>query len=388
MRTQCPDKNGSTHKRIRWFLRTIRFIASIFIAQLLFLAACSIEISDATPEATVVKPASTATIPSSGAQTPTPTQTPAPLPWAAFSVGGVLVYTQGAAGIKTLDLATGEINSLFAPPDNTWLTAAAVSPDGKTIVMAYSPPPAAGEVQLGYTGLYTIPAAGVAAPIPEPLLERADPQESYFTPSWSPDGKYIYYARFAPIRSNSGNTFKYTVERIAYPGGKAEVVIENAIWPRLSPDGAKLAYLSFDPETYANDLYLANLDGSDPVAVIPPGTFPSVDAHFFSPDGKTIIFSAIGDNRSPALTWFERLMGVQTAEAHNVPSDWWSVTPGGGEPARLTELYTTGMYGDFSSDGQYIAFLSASGLYLMKPDGEDLTPLIPIEAIGTLEWIP
>ncbi len=356
----------------------------------LALAACSIEISDVTPAATAINVPATATPVPGVVQTQTPTQTQAatPLPWAAFNLTGSLIYTQGAAGIKKLDLATGEISSLLTPPANAWLTSAALSPDGKTIVAAYSPPPSEGQVQLGYTGLYQMPADGSAATNPEPLIERADPQESYFSPAWSPDGAYVYFAHFIPVRNTSGNTFKYAVERMAFPDGKPEVVIEDAIWPRLTPDGTKLAYLSFDTESFVNDLYLANTDGTDAVPVLPPGAFPSVDAHFFSPDGQTIIFSAIGAGPSPALTWLDRLMGVQVAEAHNVPSDWWSITLGSDKPVRLTQLYDTGLYGDFSPDGQYVAFLGASGIYLMKPDGRDLTPLIPIEALGTLEWVP
>ena len=356
----------------------------------LALAACSIEVSDVAPAITSPIPTQSIQFPTSAplAATESPTAAPTPLPWASFNLSGSLIYTQGTAGINKLNLDTGNISSLLTPPANAWLTSATLSPDGKTIALAYSPPPSEGQAQLGYNGLYQMPADGSAATDPEPWIERADPQESYFSPAWSPDGKYVYFAHFIPVRSTSGNTFKYAVERVAYPGGKPEVVVEDAIWPRLTPDGTKLAYLSFDTESFVNDLYLANTDGTDAAPVMPPGTFPSVDAHFFSPDGQTIIFSAIGAGPSPALTWLDRLMGVQVAGAHNVPSDWWSITLGSDKPVRLTQLYDTGLYGDFSPDGQYVAFLGASGIHLMKPDGRDLTPLIPIEALGTLEWVP
>ncbi|MBM4423303.1 MAG: hypothetical protein FJ030_07910 [Chloroflexi bacterium] len=349
----------------------------------LALSACSIEISDPTAAATAASQLPGAT--------PAPTRAPtlAAPAWETLGLTGSLIYTQGAQGIKRLDLATGNIDSVFTPPEDAWLTAAAVSPDGKTLVMAYAPPPPAGEVQLGYTSLYQFSIGSDPAAAPEPLITRNDPQESYFTPAWSPDGQYIYYAHFIPVRGSGGNTFKYTLERIRYSqGGRPDILIEDSIWPRLSADGTKLAYLKFDTENFNQELYMADADGKNGSPVLPPGEFPSVDAQFFSPDGKSIIFNAVGEGRSPALSWLDRLTGAQIAEAHNVPSDWWSVTLGESKATRLTEIYDMSMYGNFSPDGQYIAFTSATGMHLMKPDGSGLTPLAPIDAPGTVEWAP
>jgi Tol biopolymer transport system component len=304
-----------------------------------------------------------------------------------MNLSGSFIYTQGAQGILRLDLATGASTSVLPPLDKAWLSAATVSPDGKTIVIAYAPPPQGDDVQLGYTGLYEISSDGTET-TPRPLLERVDPQESYFTPAFTSDGKYLYFAHFIPIRDPSGNTFKYTVERIVYPDGEPEVLVENAIWPRPSPDGTKLAFLKFDVENFVQELYLSDLDGQNGKPVLPPGEFPSVDAQFFSSDGTTLIFNATGQGQSPALAWLDWLMGVQIAEAHNVPSDWWSITLGGSSPVRLTELYDTGMYGSFSPDGAHIGFISASGVYVMDPDGANVTPIVPIDALGTLEWVP
>ncbi len=342
------------------------------------LAACSIQISDGTPVETA-----------SVTEAATP---PASLAWAGLNLEGHLVFTQGVDGIEKLNLATGEQATLFKPPEDAWLTSATVSPDGKQIVLAYAPPPPEGQIQFGYTGLYLMPAEASAPP--SPLLERTDPQESYFYPSWSPDGKYLYYAHFIPvINSETGNTFRYTVERLAVPGGSSELLIESAIWPRLSPDGSTLAYLSFDEQTFNNELYVADPDGKNARPIFLPGTFQAVDAHLWTPDGSAIIFSAVGEGPAyqstpaPALSWFDRLLGVQAASAHNVPSDWWRVSLDGADLTRLTKIYDTGLYGSFSPDGERLAFLAASGIYVINPDGSGLTPINPIKTLGTLEWI-
>jgi Tol biopolymer transport system component len=379
------------------------------------LAACSIQISDATP----VRPSP----PVVATAIPLPPATGAPfatqsaLSWSNLGLSGRLIFTEGEAGISVLDLATGAERKIFQPPAGAWLTAAAASSDGQTVVISYAPPPPHGQVQLGYTGLYIMSADGSGTPLP--VLERANAQESFFTPAWSPDGQYLYFAHFQPVNDpNASNSFRYTVERMSASGGQPEPLIENAIWPRLSPDGKTLAYLSFDPVTFSNDLYIADPDGRNARPVLQPGTFVAVDAHLFSPDSGSIIFSAVGEGpglpaeaptASPALSWVDRLLGVRTVDAasdeslytrllagraaHNVPSDWWRISLSGGEPVRLTKIYDTSMYGGFSPDGKYVAFVASTGLYVMAPvqDGTGLVRPQPLRSLngpaGTLQWL-
>jgi hypothetical protein len=47
------------------------------------------------------------------------------------------------------------------------------------------------------------------------------------------------------------------------------------------------------------------------------------------------------------------------------------------------------MYGVFAPDGQTIAFISATGLWIMAPDGGGLIQVIESASLyGNLEWIP
>ncbi len=367
---------------------------------LLFLTACSITLNSPPPPATkaafTLVAATPALVGSTEIAPPETAPNPAstPPPWAALNLSGSLIYTQRTGVVIKLDLATGNRTELLSGRSTQWLAAAAVSPDSKTIVLTYTPPE---QSESGYTGLYQIPGAGSDTE-PQVIVERADPLESYSSPAWSHDGKYLYFWHLKVIRSDSGNTFKYTIERLEYPNGQPEVLLENAMWPRPSPDGTRLAYLKFDLEANTQELYLSDLDGQNPVPALDPAKFPLVDAQFFAPDGKTLIFNSASESASafaPSLleernewAWLDWLSGVQVAEAHSSPSDWWSITVGSDQPpVRLTHLREIGMYGDFSPDGKHIAFICASGLYIMKLDGSELTRLMPVPEFGTLEWI-
>jgi Tol biopolymer transport system component len=91
---------------------------------------------------------------------------------------------------------------------------------------------------------------------------------------------------------------------------------------------------------------------------------------------------------APSRYWWEKLFGIDVAYAHNVPSDWYMVSANGGEPYRLTNLNAIGMYGHLSPDGRQVAFINASGLYIMNADGSSPTMLSDQDYIGTVDWIP
>jgi hypothetical protein len=84
-------------------------------------------------------------------------------------------------------------------------------------------------------------------------------------------------------------------------------------------------------------------------------------------------------------------MGVQLAKADGtLPSDWWSVPIKGGNLTRLTNIQSLGLFASLSPDHQHIASFSADGLFIMNPDGSQITALVPNLAgiSGTVSWIP
>jgi Tol biopolymer transport system component len=288
-----------------------------------------------------------------------------------------------------LDLASGKFKLLFQAPENGWLTSAQVSPDGQQIVLAYAPTTQNGHSFTYTTDLYLMPYDGSSPP--RPITTRKDPStDSYFNPVWAPDGKSIYvtYLYQATPTASDPSLFRNDIEQISLDGEMKILVGQHAIWPRLSPDGSKMAYLYSDPLTLTTDLFLSNSDGSNPSPIVQQGKDAPVDDHIFTTDGSQLIFSMANTRQFPQSSWLEKLLGVEVASAHNVPSDWYIVSASGGELRRLTNMNNSGMAADLSPDGQQMAFISATGLYIMKVDGSDLYNLSNQTYLGTVDWIP
>lgn len=274
--------------------------------------------------------------------------------------------------------ATDERTVLFAPSEFGWLTHFDVSPDGEQIVLAYT---AENQALAGFTDLYVMPADGTAAPTP--LLSRAQPSETYTAVSW-PLQDYVYYVHVSPAIAADGLiSYQTQIERLHIPTQKVELVAEEAAWPRLSDDGSQLAYVTLD-----NNVMLAAPDGSNATVLLAATAFPAIDAPIFSADGRYLYFSATETAVSHRPLW-QRLLGVQSAAAHAVPSDWWRVPlDSSAVPQQLTQIGHIGMYGDFSPDGRYLAFISTEGLQVMMANGSQLLQLNEQPAIGTISWQP
>jgi Tol biopolymer transport system component len=175
-----------------------------------------------------------------------------------------------------------------------------------------------------------------------------------------------------------------------------EEIAKQAYWPRMSNDGSQLAYVSIDPDTQANQLFVANADGTNARVVPFVGSFwihnVIIDAPMFLPDDQTLLFSAPIPLQSKAPGWFEWMFGITVASAHpSIPSDWWSVPVTGGEPTRLTHLYSPSLYASLSPDRKHIASYSvANGVFVMNIEGKELTEIVSFAGgiPGTVSWIP
>ncbi len=347
----------------------------------LVLAACSAAGSSLTPARPGSPPPATSTI-------------EPVIPLGELGLSGRIVllpFVDGHGRIVSLDLASGAVETLFDPPAGTWVTYASVSPDGQTLAFSYAPPPGQGEIQSGFTQLYWLPMNGPGTP--QPMLAGAVQGESYYNPVWSPDSRRIYYSRIVTRRDGQGAVVgsQFALERAAFPGGEPQPVAMDALWPRLSPDGERLAFVydSLTDERVA--LHAAAPDGSRLTTLPLPQGFIAVDAPVFSPDGRYLYFSASEAGAASPRAWLDQWLGVRLAQAapnpHSLPADWWRLPVDGGPAERLTRLGEMGLYGAFSPDGQRLAFITSTGLFVMDADGSGLTRILSLTMLGSVSWV-
>jgi hypothetical protein len=359
-----------------------------------FLAACVVA------ACTGQVPESVSGSPGEPTTTPPPTATvpgDAGPSWLSLGATGHLVIAQLAQGVSMVDLATGHVSNLYAPSDPTveWVNAASASPDGSQILVAFAPPPQNDQVQYGYTRLYILPADGSSAP--QPFLVPQGDEESYFDPNWSAQGDSLTYAHLVhfaiPNTTPQQYGFKYTIERVSYPVGQVKTLAENGFWPRLSRDGQKLVYVSIDPDTGATQPVVCDALCTDPKPIPVPDEFQTVDSPLFTPDGKSLLLSVVTQGLSDLApggdpSWWDRLLGVVPAGAHNIPSDWWLVPLDGSPPTQLTHVSDVGLFGSFSPDGQLLAYGSQSGLFVGQADATGFQQIEDLQAVLTVDWIP
>ena len=371
-----------------------------FLVFALVLSSCSIEVE----QPTVVTPAPTfesvpTTLPSEEGtlQTNKVTRTQIPVTWGDLNLTGRLVYINGIVvdnvfilQIQVLDLATGEVTTIFDAPKYSWIYYVTVSPDNTQVLMSYSPPPGIEPVD---QDIYIMPLDGSQPP--KLLFTPPAKEDDYIEVELSPDSKYVYFTHVNyQIPPEPGQIYPlYEIYRMTFPEGQPEKIAEKAYWPRLSPDSSHIAYVSVDLFTRGNKLFVADANGDNPheVEITGPRIPDIKDAPIFSLDGQSLIFSADVPIQSYQPNWFDKLMGVHNAKAHgNVPSDWWSVPITGGEMTKLTNIQSLGLFASFAPDGKHIASYSLNGIFVMKPDGSELTMLIPNpqSVPGTVAWIP
>jgi Tol biopolymer transport system component len=222
----------------------------------------------------------------------------------------------------------------------------------------------------GQRDLWTVAADGSEAKIEGVEVTHDAPLD--WSPTWSPDGKYLYFS------SNRGGTMNLWRVAIAEATGRVlgepEPITTPSNWSgemSFSRDGTKIAYanldwrssllkIAFDPKTET---------ASGPAVPILRGTQPIRD-HQLSADGQWIAFMQTGGQ--------EDLFVMRTD---------------GSQFRRLTDDAFRDRGPSWSPDGKQIAFYSdRSGGYqvwTIRPDGSGLEQLTQIQgSVNYPVWSP
>ena len=108
--------------------------------------------------------------------------------------------------------------------------------------------------------------------------------------TFSPDGRFLYFTA-----SSKDNQLYSSLYKIPVQGGAATKLVDDIDTAvSFSPDGSKFAFIRGVPDKRANDLLVANADGSDPKVIARKSGLiyaASLITPAWSPDGKTIVFA-------------------------------------------------------------------------------------------------
>jgi Tol biopolymer transport system component len=229
-------------------------------------------------------------------------------------------------------------------------------------------------------------------------------------PSWSADGKYVYYIRsVAPW-----NVEPSEIYRVPAAGGAAEPFVttsRRAVYPWPSRDGRGLLY-SANPASVDLSLWWKPFDG--PAVRVTTGVGDYVGARL-SADGRTMVAGINQTRQALAVVTMrggasqvtfitEGSSGdtdpvvspggdrVAFASVRSGSRNIWTSRLDGTDPRQVTSGIAIDERPAWSPDGSKIAFVSsrgdARGIWVVNANGGALQHVLAVQALTTLSWSP
>lgn len=167
---------------------------------------------------------------------------------------------------------------------------------------------------------------------------------------------------------------------LVHPDGKAVELDSSSedFEPTISPDGSRVAFVRFDPVSWASDIYVVNSDGSGLRLIAQGGGTNELTLPRFSPDGGSIAFwcgpafhaAAVGAGCGPLMDGTNRPSGLMLMNADG--SDKRMIVIGVGFDSRYAGPSSL----SWSPDGQWLAMDQGPDegieVFAYRTDGSDL----------------
>jgi Tol biopolymer transport system component len=290
-----------------------------------------------------------------------------------------------------------------SPGASSYFEYPAFSPDGRSIAYVLATTPTSQGQDWG-NDVYLANVDGTGARL---VFKHDMPGALIDALSWTPDGTGLIVGYNRAVFDSQGRYLNsiLRVDRIVIATGASSTLLSNASQPSPSWDGKRLVYVSFpSPDLRASALAMANIDGGDAHQILQTmGGFQAFFAPHLSPDGKRLVFAAVGGplpasptpqgRYAPLPEALRRLMAqvrdwsrAQPAQADGSPYQVWVVNLDGTDPHPIANLREDLPFPLWSSDGHSILFLGGAALYYASADGSDVKRIDHGVAHGEIAW--
>jgi Tol biopolymer transport system component len=213
-------------------------------------------------------------------------------------------YDKDAMELWRLDVATGRQQVLTQ--SGAVNLEPRIAPDGRRLAFVSTQ-------STGHFNLFVaeLSAAGLANVRPLVAPRQTTLDRYYYSqfdhainPSWSPDGKRVYYVGNPEVAWGSGDIWSVSATD---PSDRRRVLVEETTWaarPELSSDGKRLLYSSYQGRQW-HQLWITTPDGQSPL----PLTFGDFDRRNarWSPDGQRILY--ISNESGHTSLWVQDVVG-------------------------------------------------------------------------------
>jgi Tol biopolymer transport system component len=231
---------------------------------------------------------------------------------------------------------------------------------------------------------------------PQVFAERDAASTVLETPIWMPSGRVYYTVR----RVDNGREQVSIVRQTE--GGQPETVADNAYDPAPSPDESTLIYVR-STRTGQQMLKKTIGESGDGCELMSDQVFQYLSLPRISPDGKRVALGGSGepnmapsgcggDPRSstpaaaPAGLDLAALLQPDTAYAHGLPADVYSLNLDGSDMKRIADIKDDDPTVAWSPDGAKLAIFGVAALFLVDAQGGSTTKLTDQGGYGGLSW--
>lgn len=294
--------------------------------------------------------------------------------------------------VRTVSADGNRTRSLFDAPPFSRIHQAVMTPDGGQLVMAYTPPPRDGTGFFDHSAIYRLDLVDQrAGEGVEPVRWFGQSTAGVFLlePALAPDGSSVFFVRVEKFSLAGPSLEKITLERYDVATAAISQLLPNAIWPRVSPDGALLTFIGLNPVTRERGLFVSATDGSALRELVPIGRYLDIDTPVFSRDGRWVYFTIASEGAQSSLFQWQGLIGTAHAHAdHNTPSQWWRVAVDGGRPEALGSERAIILHGDRSPDDEQLLYSTREGVFVQQLPHGDRQRVLAKGEYATVQWLP